>query len=112
MLYQIYFYTPQASIETIKKAMFKAGAGKVGNYQACAWQVLGKGQFTPLASATPYIGNKEQLIELDEYRVEMVCEASRLKAALTAMIKAHPYQEVAYGAVKIITLADVDTLSD
>lgn len=107
MLYQIYFFAPEKYVERVKMAMFEAGAGKVGEYEACSWQVLGTGQFKALASASPYIGESEQLSTLSEYRVEMVCEANRLKAALTAMKAAHPYEEVAYGAVQVTTLEDL-----
>jgi len=107
MLYQIYFYVPENSLEVVKKSMFEAGAGRVGDYQHCAWQVLGGGQFKPLASATPYIGELEKLTVLNEYRVEMVCEENLLKAVLSAMIATHPYQEVAYGAFPITVLGDL-----
>lgn len=109
MLYQIYFYVPEESLETVKTAMFNAGAGQVGEYQQCAWQVLGQGQFKPSENATPYIGQQQQLTALNEYRVEMVCKESLLKTALTTLIEAHPYQEVAYGALPIITLDQLDS---
>jgi len=108
MLYQIYFYVPEESIEVVKAAMFDAGAGQVGDYEQCAWQILGEGQFKSSENANPYIGQHDQLTRLNEYRVEMVCQKGVLKAALTALIITHPYQEVAYGAVPIITLDDLD----
>ncbi len=104
MLYQIYFYVPENALDLVKKAMFDAGAGEVGEYQQCAWQILGQGQFKPSENATPHIGLPDELTKLNEYRVEMVCKENRLKAALSALIKAHPYQEVAYGALPIVTL--------
>lgn len=108
MLYQIYFYVPEESLEVVKAAMFEAGAGQVGDYEQCAWQILGEGQFKPSKNAKPYIGQQEKLTKLNEYRVEMVCPKSELKGVLTALIAAHPYQEVAYGAVAIITLDELD----
>jgi len=107
MLYHVYFYAPEDAVDKVKQAMFSEGAGKVGDYEACAWQTYGTGQFKPLASATPYIGEAEQLTQLDEVRVEMVCKEANLKRVLTAMISAHPYEEVAYGAFQIITLNDL-----
>lgn len=103
----IYFYAPEEALEAVKNAMFAAGAGRIGDYQECAWQVVGQGQFKPLPSATPYIGEQEKLTQLSEYRVEMVCEKQHLKSVLQAMIAAHPYQEVAYGALPITTLDDL-----
>lgn len=107
MLYQIYFYVPETSLDIVKQAMFNVGAGSVGDYQVCAWQTLGQGQFKPSMSATPYIGEQDKLTSLAEYRVEMVCKKHLLKAALAAMIQAHPYEEVAYGAYPITTLDDL-----
>lgn len=108
MLYQIYFFAPEDCVEPIKAKMFEAGAGKVGDYEMCAWQTLGMGQFKPLTTANPHIGKAEQLSVLKEYRVEMVCDATLLKRVLTAMIAAHPYEEVAYGAIQITTLDDLN----
>jgi len=51
--YQISFYVPTDYCETVKKNMFKAGAGSIGNYEACSWQVLGEGQFRPMKGSTP-----------------------------------------------------------
>ena len=108
MLYQVYFYVPEASLEIVKQAMFNAGAGSVGEYQECAWQTLGQGQFKPLSSATPTIDERGELTRLAEYRVEMVCKKPLLKAALAAMIQSHPYEEVAYGTYPITTLDNLN----
>jgi hypothetical protein len=108
MLYQIYFYVPEESLEAVKNAMFEAGAGQAGDYEQCAWQILGEGQFKPSKNAKPYIGQQEKLTKLNEYRVEMICPKSELKSVLTALIAAHPYQEVAYGALPILTLDELD----
>ncbi len=103
-MYQIYFYVPVESVEHVKEAMFQAGAGKIGNYQKCAWQVKGVGQFEPLAGANPAIGTVDTLEHIAEYRVEMVCQKENLQSVLHAMLKSHPYEEVAYGVIKILTL--------
>ena len=58
MLYQVYFYVPEASLEVVKQAMFNAGAGSVGDYQECAWQTLGQGQFKPLTSEHQLLVNE------------------------------------------------------
>jgi hypothetical protein len=47
-MYQLIFYVPETHCESVKSALFKVGAGKVGDYDQCAWQVLGTGQFIPL----------------------------------------------------------------
>ncbi|HHD75183.1 MAG TPA: NGG1p interacting factor NIF3 [Nitratifractor sp.] len=107
-MYQIYFYVPKESVESVKEAMFQAGAGRVGNYSHCSWQSLGEGQFKPEPGATPVIGALEKLERLAEYRVEMVCQEKHVKEVLQALLDSHPYEEVAYGVVKIMTIEDFE----
>ena len=91
-------YIPASHVDDVKRAMFAAGAGRIGEYSHCAWQVLGCGQFMPSARANPHIGEAESLAQVDEYRVEMVCDDVLLDAVLTAMKAAHPYEEPAFHA--------------
>lgn len=102
MQYQISFYVPQKALEKVKNAMFLAGAGRLGDYQNCAWQVKGVGQFRPIANAKPSIGKVGNLEQLTEYKVEIFCEQEYLKASISALKKSHPYEEVAYSVVKIL----------
>jgi hypothetical protein len=76
--------------------MFAAGAGKIGNYDSCAWQTEGLGQFRPLEGSQAYIGKTGQLEKIKEWKVEMVCENSILDSVIEALKKAHPYQTPAY----------------
>ena len=101
IMYKIYFYAPADHAEAVKKAMFAAGAGKIGNYGCCAWQVMGEGQFMPLPGSNAFIGSMENLEKIAEYKVEMVCDASHIHAAITALKKAHPYETPAYQVIKI-----------
>ncbi|GLS89317.1 structural toxin protein (hemagglutinin/hemolysin) RtxA [Psychromonas marina] len=105
-MYQLIFYVPEAHCEMVKSALFDAGAGKVGNYDHCAWQVLGTGQFRPLKNSDAFIGEVDKLEKLAEFRVEMVCEKQQIKSVLTALIDSHPYQTPAYSVIDIKTLDD------
>lgn len=100
-MYKIFFYAPTTHVEAIKSAMFAAGAGCLGHYANCAWQVLGEGQFMPLAGSHAFIGTEEQLEKVAEYRVEMLCSETSLPATLAALKKTHPYEEPAYGVVRL-----------
>ncbi|MCO5141627.1 MAG: NGG1p interacting factor NIF3 [Oligoflexia bacterium] len=100
MLYAIVFYVPEENLESVKDAMFAAGAGKWGAYERCAWQVKGRGQFMPLEGSSPHIGSTNKIEYLDEWRVEMICEATFLHEVIAAMKTAHPYETVAYTAVQ------------
>lgn len=83
--------------------MFEAGAGRVGNYDCCAWQTRGEGQFRPLDGSMPFLGNQGQIETVIEYKLELVCEEPCLKAVIAALKRAHPYEEVAYTAIRTET---------
>jgi hypothetical protein len=95
-MYKLCFYVPVLQLESVKEAVFAAGAGKIGNYEACAWQVLGKGQFRAQGEANPFIGQVGQLEQVEEYRVEMVVEAHCIVDVIHALKAAHPYETPAY----------------
>ena len=95
-IFQIVFYVPADSLEQVKSAMFLAGAGQLGDYQECCWQIEGQGQFRPIAGANPHIGDIGNLEQLQEFKVEMLCVESAINAAVAALKSEHPYEEVAY----------------
>jgi hypothetical protein len=101
-MYQLCFYVPVDHLESVKQAVFAAGAGRIGNYDQCCWQVEGEGQFRPLSGAQPAIGQQGQLESVREFRVEMVCDAAHIKAVVAALKQAHPYEEPAYNVLKIL----------
>ncbi|SMN11445.1 Bsu YqfO NIF3/CutA domain [uncultured Candidatus Thioglobus sp.] len=100
-MYRIDFYVPEAELEKVKTAMFKAGAGRFDNYKQCAWQTKGTGQFEPINSANPTIGNLNTLEQLEEYKVEILCTKDHLQQVLEAMKSAHSYEQVAYSVLKM-----------
>jgi hypothetical protein len=109
-MYKIYFYVPESHLESVKNAVFAKGAGKIGNYDCCAWQTLGVGQFRALAGSHPAIGTQFILEQVKEYKVETVCEDYLLEDVLQALIDEHPYETPAYGYCKIKTHEAPDSL--
>jgi len=101
-------FVPLTHLEQVKNAMFEAGAGKIGNYDRCSFELVGKGQFRPLEGSTPFLGSTNQVESVDEARVEMVCEDAVSKAVLHAMKRAHPYEEVAFDLVKLLSTTDLE----
>lgn len=95
-MYKISFYVPEDYIEQVKTALFDAGAGRVGDYSHCAWQVKGEGQFMPLEGSNAFIGAIQCLEKVVEYKVEMVCSEAHIHAAIAALKSAHPYETPAY----------------
>lgn len=100
-MYKLAFFVPSTYVEQVKDAVFAAGAGQMGDYQACSWQTLGQGQFKPMANATPFIGKQGRLEKVEEYRVEMLCKAQHIHAAIEALKTAHPYEEPAFEAWRL-----------
>ena len=102
-MYTLCFYVPGASLEAVKNAVFAAGAGRIGNYEHCCWQVEGQGQFRPLPGSNPTLGVQGEIEKVAEYRVEMVCEASCITAVVNALKEAHPYEEPAWHLLAMVT---------
>jgi structural hemagglutinin/hemolysin toxin protein RtxA len=102
-MYTLCFYVPASSLETVKAAVFAAGAGRIGNYDHCCWATEGQGQFRPLAGSNPAIGVQGEIEQLREYRVEMVCEEKSVRAVVDALIAAHPYEEPAWHMLETVT---------
>lgn len=107
-MYLLVIYVPEESLENVKSAVFTAGAGKIGNYSNCSWQVKGQGQFKPETGSSPFLGEVNKLEKIDEYRLELVCPNRNIKEAVQAMLEAHPYETPAYHVAKVLTLDDLD----
>lgn len=104
---KIAVFIPVSHLEIVKQALFDAGAGKIGDYDSCCWQTLGTGQFKPLDNSQPYIGKAGGEVEqVEEYKVEMVCDEENLKTAISAMKKAHPYEEPAFDIIQLLDVED------
>lgn len=95
-MYTLVVYIPESHAEEVKGAMFGAGAGRIGDYQQCAWQVLGTGQFKPIEGSQPFVGRQGRVEKVAEFRVELVCDDASIKGVLGAMQAAHPYEEPAF----------------
>jgi hypothetical protein len=103
-MFKICYHVPESHLESTKAALFRAGAGRIGDYDCCAWQVRGQGQFRPLPGSNPFIGRGGEVATVDEYRVEMVCADGQIEAAVAALKQAHPYEEPAYDVWKLADL--------
>lgn len=103
-MYKLCFYVPESHLEAVKQAVFDSGAGRMGDYEHCCWQVLGQGQFRPGSGANPFIGEAGRLEQVAEYRVEMVCEDEAIQQAVAALRQAHPYEEPAFDVWPLLEL--------
>lgn len=100
-MFKLIFFVPESALELVKSAIFKAGAGRQGDYDQCAWQTKGEGQFRPLEGSQPYIGKQNQLERVAEYRVETLVDSKCVKAVIQALKQAHPYEEPAYEVIRL-----------
>ncbi len=100
-MYKLTVYIPEAYLEPVKDALFAAGAGRYAAYDRCCWQVLGQGQFRPLAGSDPFVGRTGVEERVPEFRVEMLCAEETVAAVTAALRAAHPYEEPAFDFVRV-----------
>jgi hypothetical protein len=79
----------------VKAAVFAAGGGRIGDYDHCAWQTLGQGQFRPLdGSQPPWAGRPGRAGR--EWKVELVVADELIVEVVGALKRSHPYETPAY----------------
>ncbi len=89
----LFVTVPASHLIPVLNAIAEAGAGVIGHYTHCAFTSPGTGRFKPDEAADPALGEKAELNEVDEIRIETFCERSRVKAVTAALRAAHPYEE-------------------
>ncbi|AJQ48834.1 MULTISPECIES: NIF3 1 [Pseudomonas] len=95
-MYKLAFFVPASHVEVVKAAVFAAGGGRIGDYDHCAWQTLGQGQFRPLDGSQPYLGQTGQVEVVEEWKVELVVADDLIAQAVAALKQSHPYETPAY----------------
>lgn len=95
-LLKLVVFVPVGHENNIRDALAAAGAGQIGNYSHCTFQVRGTGTFMPGEGTDPYIGSSGKLEKADELRIETILPATRRAGVVKALVEAHPYEEVAY----------------
>ena len=94
--YKLVWFVPEDALDTTRDAVFAAGAGRIGEYERCSWYMRGTGTFLGGEGSDPTIGEAGREERVAELRVETVVPGNRAKAAVAALLEAHPYEEVAY----------------
>ncbi len=100
-MYKLCFFVPPSHVEQVKLAVFAAGAGRIGAYDSCSWQVLGQGQFRPLDGSQPFIGQTGEIEQVPEWKVELVVADDLIAEAVVALKQSHPYETPAYEVWKL-----------
>lgn len=101
MLQKLVTFVPVAHTESVLHALHQAGAGAIGDYINCSFQVRGTGSFQPINNAHPAIGEINQQEFVEENRLEVIFPAHLQPNILRAMRQAHPYEEVAYDLIPL-----------
>lgn len=95
-LKKLIVYIPTAHADTLRNALFSVGAGSIGNYDSCSFQLEGKGSFRALEGSTPFIGEKNQLHYEEESKIELVFPAYLRTRIIQTLRENHPYEEPAF----------------
>ena len=97
-------FCPSSHAGQVRDAIFVAGAGQIGNYDSCSFNAKGEGTFRALAGANPFVGEPGKLHFEPETRIETIFPSYLESAVISALKKAHPYEEVAFDIYPLTNL--------
>jgi len=100
---------PRDAVERVRDAMSLVGAGRLGDYTRCSFELAGHGTFEGAATTTPRVGQRQRLERVEESKLEMVSSKSALPAVLAALRSAHPYEEP---PIEVLSLAARPSVRD
>ncbi len=96
VLKKLVTFVPVEHADTVRKAVFEAGAGHIGNYDSCSYNLSGKGSFRALEGSNPFVGKQGEIHFEDEIRFETIFPKYKQSQIIKALLNSHPYEEVAY----------------
>ena len=94
--FKLVVFVPAEHTEALRSALAQAGAGVIGNYTECSFELAGTGTFLGGSEANPAVGERGRLERVPETRLEMVCPEEALSRAAAALRRVHPYEEPAW----------------
>ena len=89
-------YVPIESADRVRNALFAQGAGSIGNYNNCSFNIEGIGTYKGNESSNPSVGQKGVLNSEKEIIIGIIFEKHLEGNVLKALFDHHPYEEVAY----------------
>lgn len=95
-LLKLSVFVPQRHADAVRNALFAAGAGRVGAYDECSFNIEGTGTFRAGAGTHPFVGEQGKRHAEAEVRMEVICPVHLQQAVVAALHQAHPYEEVAF----------------
>jgi hypothetical protein len=94
--HKLVWFVPEEALDATRAAVFAAGGGRIGDYERCSWYTAGTGTFLGGPGTAPATGEPGREERTPELRVETVVPGERVEAVVSALIAAHPYEEIAY----------------
>jgi hypothetical protein len=95
-------FVPRESLDTVRNALFAAGAGRIGEYERCSWYTEGTGTFLGGEGTSPSVGQSGREERVAELRLETVFPEDRYEAIVSALRAAHPYEEPAFDVYSLL----------
>ncbi|MBU2652046.1 MAG: Nif3-like dinuclear metal center hexameric protein [Bacteroidetes bacterium] len=101
LLRKLVVFCPVSHAENVRNALFMAGAGHIGQYDSCSFNLEGQGTFRAGPEANPFVGETGKLHRENEIRIETLYPVYLEQKIVKEMLLAHPYEEVAYDVYPI-----------
>lgn len=95
-------FVPAEALDSVRDAVFAAGAGRIGAYERCSWYAEGTGTFYGGEGADPAIGERGREERVPELRLETVFPEERQDEVVAALREAHPYEEPAFDVYPLL----------
>jgi hypothetical protein len=95
-------FVPREALDSVRDALFSAGAGRIGDYERCSWYTAGTGTFKGGTGTTPALGESGREERVSELRLETVFPEERHEDVLSALRAAHPYEEPAFDVYPLL----------
>ena len=92
-LLKLVTFVPEVYAELVRTTLFNAGAGTVGAYDSCSFNLAGKGTFRAGEGTNPFCGEVGELHVEREIRIETILPAFRKSTITRALLSVHPYEE-------------------
>jgi hypothetical protein len=96
-------FVPADALDSVRDALFEAGAGRIGDYERCSWYTEGMGTFVGGESTDPTVGKSGREERVPELRLETVFPADRHGEVVAALRAAHPYEEPAFDVYELVS---------
>jgi len=100
-LLKLVCFVPKLHVQRVREAIFEAGGGNIGNYDACSFNAEGYGSFRANSNAHPFVGEINKIHYEDEVRIEVILPDYLQLVVTNALINAHPYEEPAYDFIPL-----------